>query len=150
MPVIKELQDIVDLLGEHDEEHQRSAIKSLMYVLDAADLDAAEQDIADGDLSEAEQRFVQRERFLHRAEVRRQKFLALVERMSGKANAEKLQAEYEKSVEEALQRPGFPLVKRRDASRALLSPLLRSATPFPPSYEVYLYHIRADVPSIMN
>lgn len=63
MPVIKELQDIVDQLGGYDREYQESAIRKLMGVLVIA-----EEDAGDSHLSEEERLDAKNERMLARYE----------------------------------------------------------------------------------
>ena len=74
MPVIKELRDVVELLGECPPDLQRRAARSL-----ARYLDIAEQDIADSHLSREERHAEQQERML-----------AFIERRGGKARADAL------------------------------------------------------------
>lgn len=65
MPVIKELQDIVDLLGEYDRKYQEKAVRDLLSLVETA-----EEDIADSHLSDRERRDAGRERYLIRYEQR--------------------------------------------------------------------------------
>jgi hypothetical protein len=99
VPLIKELQDIVDALGDHDEQYQQRAITSLLRVLDAA-----EQDIADSHLTWEERRAVWQQRIRQREQLRRSKFLAFQERVFGKAAADDLRAKYAKLDEEHRRR----------------------------------------------
>ena len=82
MPVIKELQDIVNLLGEHDRAAQQAAVKKLMI-----ELEFAEQNIADSYLSPEDRRQVRRERHMIR-----------YERRFGKQAADELRAKIEEII----------------------------------------------------
>jgi hypothetical protein len=76
MPVIPELQALVDALGEHDRSYQERAVRELLYILNRA-----EDDIADSMLTREARRDLANERFF-----------ATVERSWGKAIADELRA----------------------------------------------------------
>lgn len=77
MPAIKELQDVVDLLGQYDEFYQRMAIKDLIM-----HVEHAEQDIAVRHLTRLERRA-----------VREPRGLAEYERRYGKTFADEIRAQ---------------------------------------------------------
>lgn len=79
MPVIPELRDLVELLGEYDESYQRWAIRHVLTVVNQA-----EQDVADSSLSREE-----------RCEVRLERIMLFIERYGGKAAAEEARAKIE-------------------------------------------------------
>ncbi|MGI9478486.1 MAG: hypothetical protein ACR2PI_17420 [Hyphomicrobiaceae bacterium] len=80
MPVIKELRDVVELMGVHDDAYQPSAVEAVQRVLNAA-----EQDIANGHANLAE-------RWEQQHEWRRQRLLERQECLFGKEVADALRA----------------------------------------------------------
>jgi hypothetical protein len=81
MPVIAELQDIVDALGAYDRSYQERAVLYLLQILNHA-----EQDVADSHLTLAE-----------RATVRWERAMREHERRFGKASSDEVRKRIKKA-----------------------------------------------------
>jgi hypothetical protein len=105
MPVSKELQDVVELLGQYDESYQRRAIEAVLRIVNRA-----EEDVADSHLSKAERLLAREQRQAEQRRHREQELQGTIERLIGKAQAAELRmkfAELEKRKQQARRELGL-------------------------------------------